>query len=262
MGCKVVAIKDRIMSERRHFNSVYEASLKKEPLKIPVSVINRYIECKDSKVYGKECLFFLAKPLNGVDVLEVGCGSGTDSILLASNGARVFAYDVSDKAIELAKLKAEVNGFDNKIEFAVASDIVEAFPGRRFDLVFCNAVLHHLEIEGLADKIRRVLKPSGRCVFREPVVLSNAMMALRKLISWYPSNPTPDERPLTIEDIQYLTKGFKNVEVYYFEGISRIWYLIKGNRLRDILHRIDSKLFEFSLARRFASVVVVRMEAR
>ena len=41
------------------------------------------------------------------DVLEIGCGIGTDTINFARAGARVVAIDVSRKSIEVAKKRAE-----------------------------------------------------------------------------------------------------------------------------------------------------------
>ncbi len=251
----------RVQHERAHFNALYREGLIREPMCLDNGTISRYCECKDCGVYGKECAFTLSKPLVGRDVLEVGCGIGTDSILLANNGARVFAYDVSEQAIQIAKRRAKLNGVSDRIIFTVSSDMVSAFPGRQFDVVFSNAVFHHLDIGGLPEKIDKILKPGGKCVFREPVVLANWLGKLRKLIRWYPTNPTPYEKPLSKDDLNYIVSHFVNIEMYYFECFSRIWYLLRSNKLIDFLHRIDAKMFrKFPVTKVLASVVVVKME--
>ena len=54
-----------------------------------------------------------------MDVLEMGCGTGKNAICLAACGARVFAYDISGAAIEVARRKAELNHVADRVEFAV-----------------------------------------------------------------------------------------------------------------------------------------------
>ncbi len=250
----------REQREREHFDSVYGNRHYKEPLQLPKSLRERYVRCSDWKVYGKECMFSLAGDLEGSDVLEMGCGCGTDSILLADRGARVYAYDISPEAINLAAKRAEVNGVSDRISFRVASKPTEAFPGKKFDLIFGNAILHHIDICGVRDELHELLKPTGRCVFREPVILSSMLGKVRGYIPWYPSNPTKDEKPLTYETIMYLSEGFESVELYYFECFSRIWYLFKSNKFIDALHRLDGWLLEnFGFMKRFASVVVIHL---
>ncbi len=250
----------REQREREHFDSVYGDRLWKEPMYLPDDLRRRYKECRDWKVYGKECVFSLAGDLEGLDVLEMGCGCGTDSILLACNGATVFAYDISPQAINLARKRAKINGVDDKILFRVASSPSQAFVDKKFDLIFGNAILHHLDIDEVHKELHCLLKPGGRCIFREPVVFSPMMGKLRRCIPWYPSNPTEDEKPLTYQTISLLSEGFDRVDIYYFECISRIWYLFRSNRFIDMLHRFDAWLMErFPFMKRFASVVVMQM---
>ena len=251
----------REQREREHFDNVYGNRLYKEPLYLPEELRLRYVRCKDWRVYGKECMFYLAGDVEACDVLEMGCGCGTDSILLAHKGANVYAYDISSEAINLAKERARVNGLDGRISFSVASSPSEAFPGKRFDLIFGNAILHHIDIGSVRKELGELLKSGGRCVFREPVILSPMLGKLRSYIPWYPSNPTEDEAPLTYETIRELSEGFDNVELYYYECFSRVWYLFRSNRFIDLLHRFDAwVLGQFRFMRKFASVVVIYMQ--
>ncbi len=247
--------------EREHFDNVYGSRLYKEPLYVPEELRLRYLRCRDWRVYGKECMFRLAGDLRGAEVLEMGCGCGTDSILLAHNGARVFSYDISPEAINLAARRAEINGVADKIDFCVASSPSEAFSDMKFDLIFGNAILHHIDIGKVRGELEELLKPTGRCIFREPVIFSPMLGKIRGCVPWYPSNPTEDEQPLTYETIEFLSEGFNSVELYYFECFSRVWYLFKSNKFIDGLHRFDAWMFKyFRFMRRFASVVVMHMK--
>ena len=92
-------------------------------------------------------------------VVEVGCGTGKNTALLASIGARVLALDFSQEMIEKAKAKLSAAN----VSFEVA-DITQTWPcpDHSAELVTCNLVLEH--IEGLSfvfAEAARVLSDGG-----------------------------------------------------------------------------------------------------
>jgi SAM-dependent methyltransferase len=99
---------------------------------------------------------------DALDILDIGCGSGANSVALAAKGHRVHGIDVSEAAI--ARYCAR--GFDGKV-----GDIESGldYPDCRFDLVFCSEVIEHLTCpDVLACEISRVLKPGGTLVMSTP----------------------------------------------------------------------------------------------
>jgi 2-polyprenyl-3-methyl-5-hydroxy-6-metoxy-1,4-benzoquinol methylase len=93
-------------------------------------------------------------------VLEIGCGTGVASCLLATAGAKVTAIDITTKAVEMARSCAQ--------HFKVSADIrrMDAehldFPAETFDFVFSWGVIHHsAQTEKIAREICRVLRPGG-----------------------------------------------------------------------------------------------------
>jgi SAM-dependent methyltransferase len=75
-------------------------------------------------------------------MLELGCGSGTNAVVLAQRGFQVTAVDVSHVAVERARAKAKIEGA--AIDFHVA-DIAALPPlGPPFDFVFDRGVYHHM----------------------------------------------------------------------------------------------------------------------
>jgi SAM-dependent methyltransferase len=97
-------------------------------------------------------------PLEGLRVLEIGCGRGGFSRYLASNGADLVAADFSPAAVEMA-----ARGLDGDV---VVADI-EAIPfeAGSFDLVVSLDTIEHVPNPTRAvAELTRVLKPGGKLV--------------------------------------------------------------------------------------------------
>ena len=69
-------------------------------------------------------------------VLDLGTGCGIQALHAARFGQRVVATDISPRALELARLNAELNGV-NSIELRVGS-LFEPVAGQRFDRIISN----------------------------------------------------------------------------------------------------------------------------
>ena len=93
-------------------------------------------------------------------VLDLGCGSGIDSVEFARNGALVISVDFTDRAIMLTEKLFKENRLSGKV---VKADILNLpFDNDTFDLVYSFGVLHHIpDIERALSEISRVLKPHG-----------------------------------------------------------------------------------------------------
>ncbi len=106
-------------------------------------------------------------------VLEVGCGTGADAILLARRRFEVTAVDCSPIAIERARLRAEQH--DALLRF-VLDDVFDFAPSAgQFDLVYDAGLYHSIRqthLERYLDMLWRVTRPGshylvpGRCAGR------------------------------------------------------------------------------------------------
>ncbi len=100
--------------------------------------------------------------VQGLRVLELGCGTGRHSLWMAAAGATVTALDFSDGMLAAARRKP---GADD-IRF-VCQDVNEplAFPSQHFDLVVSCLVLEHVrDLRAFFNEARRVVRPGGRAV--------------------------------------------------------------------------------------------------
>jgi SAM-dependent methyltransferase len=101
----------------------------------------------------------------GKNVLDVGCGAGTDLVRFARGGAIVSGVDVSAAAIALAR--------ENFAQQGLHADLREAdgerlpFGSDTFDLVFAHGVVQYTpDAAALVAECHRVLKPGGRAIFQ------------------------------------------------------------------------------------------------
>ncbi|MCE5306160.1 MAG: methyltransferase domain-containing protein [Acidobacteriales bacterium] len=99
----------------------------------------------------------------GDRVLECGCGTGAQTVLLAANSpeARIVSVDVSVESLGLARRRVEEAGGRNVV-FGVADVYRPPFENENFDHVFVCFVLEHLSnpVEALVA-LKRVLRPGG-----------------------------------------------------------------------------------------------------
>jgi len=148
----------------------------------------------------------------GLRVLEYGCGTGSYAFELAKNGADVVGIDISAVGIERAKEKAAERGLSDNTEFLVMDAEELTFPDADFDMVCGSGILHHLDMPVACKQLARVLKPSGRAVFMEPLGYNPAINAFRLVT---PKLRTPDEHPFVYRDFKLLRQHFGKVECEY-----------------------------------------------
>jgi ubiquinone/menaquinone biosynthesis C-methylase UbiE len=108
----------------------------------------------------------MAQGVAGKKVLVPGCGFGEDAIRLAALGAEVFAADLSPDLIAIAHARAERMGIAG-IHFEVMPAEQMTYDDDRFDLVYFNDILHHVDIPRTLAEVRRVLRPGGSVVANE-----------------------------------------------------------------------------------------------
>lgn len=97
----------------------------------------------------------------GKDVLEIGCGVGTDGIEFAKNGANYIGVDLTPKSVELTRERFKVFGVPGRFEVANAEDGLP-LPDVSVDHVYSFGVIHHSPApERIVREIYRVLRIGG-----------------------------------------------------------------------------------------------------
>lgn len=93
--------------------------------------------------------------------LEVGCGTGINAVWLATRGFDVSAFDLSPRAIDRARRRADEAGV--RVSFLIADVLAPplALPGP-FDFFFdrgCYHVVRREEVSAYLETLRRLTRP-------------------------------------------------------------------------------------------------------
>jgi 2-polyprenyl-6-hydroxyphenyl methylase/3-demethylubiquinone-9 3-methyltransferase len=99
--------------------------------------------------------------LAGARVLDVGCGGGLLTEVLARAGAEVTGIDMAPGMIEVARLHAAESALHIDYRMAAAEDVAHATP-EAFDIVTCMEMLEHVpDPAAMTATLARLLRPGG-----------------------------------------------------------------------------------------------------
>src|SRR5689334_271056 len=102
----------------------------------------------------------ILRGLHFKSIVEIGCGTGKNTLLFAQIGEQVRALDFSEEMIAQARRKTSATNVD----FTVA-DITQRWPvdDASIDLISCNLVLEHIaDLSPVFSEAARVLIPGGQ----------------------------------------------------------------------------------------------------
>jgi cyclopropane fatty-acyl-phospholipid synthase-like methyltransferase len=112
------------------------------------------------------------------EVLDVGSGSGGPALFMVrETGCRITGVELNKSGVEAANATALERGMDDRAGF-VCADAREPLPfaDRRFDAVVCIDSINHLyERERVFAEWRRVLRPTGRVLFTDPLTVAGML---------------------------------------------------------------------------------------
>ena len=121
----------------------------------------------------------------GKDVLEIGCGVGTDGRRFSACGAKYIGINLDSGSTTLAREAFTVFGLPGRVEQMNAEQI--EFPDSSFDHVYSFGVLHHSpQPIAIARQMMRVLRPGGTFTVmlynRNSINYRLEIMGLRKVM--------------------------------------------------------------------------------
>jgi len=210
---------ERWRTEAEYFNQI-ASSLQVDAME--AGVRERYDPRRARTFFDKEFRFKLLRDLRGQEVLDVGCGDGSNSVLLAHHGARVVGIDISEQSIAIARRRAELEGVSDRVHFECGPIELAKFPDSHFDVVWGDGVLHHVipELDSILSRLVQWAKPDGTMIFSEPVSLHPMIRQLRLLLP-IPVNGSRNERPLERAELARIQQSFVSPDVKGFALLMR-----------------------------------------
>lgn len=103
-------------------------------------------------------------------ILEIGCGTGSSTVALAEQGAKVTGIDIDEGALSVAKERTRIYGVDAEFRVLNANEIENTFCAAAFDFIVFFACLEHMTIAERITSLKAawaILPPEGFLVIVE-----------------------------------------------------------------------------------------------
>lgn len=117
-----------------------------------------------------------------MDVLEIGCGTGSTALLHAPHVRHIRAIDFSANMIAIARAKAVAQGVRNVSFEQAAADDLDGADGH-YDAVLALSLLHLVEDrDATIARVHRMLKPGGAFVTSTACLADMGLLRLLKYL--------------------------------------------------------------------------------
>lgn len=114
------------------------------------------------------------------NILDIGCGTGEFTRLLAKQAQNVVAIDLSPNMIEIAQQRSREYA---NIDFQVTDILKWEFPREHFDAIVSIAALHHLPVEKLLPNLQAALVPGGKLIILDLLKYESIQDSLSDIIA-------------------------------------------------------------------------------
>jgi 2-polyprenyl-6-hydroxyphenyl methylase/3-demethylubiquinone-9 3-methyltransferase len=191
-----------------------------------------YIRDKAAETFGRDVRS--PRPLEGLRVLDIGCGGGLLSEPVARMGASVVGADPSEKNIGIASTHAKASGVAVDYRAVTAEQLTLA--GETFDIVLNMEVVEHVaDVDFFMTTCAKMVRPGGlmfvATINRTMKAAALAIFAAENILRWLPRGthqyeklvrPEEIEKPLTANGLTIV--GRTGV---FFNPLANQWNLSK-----------------------------------
>src|SRR5919112_5257938 len=217
----------------------------------PMRVLHRFNPVRLAYLRDEACRRFGRDPrsprsLEGLTILDVGCGGGVLSEPLARLGARVTGLDPAPTNVSVARLHAEQAG----VPLDYRNETVEAVvaKGETFDMVLAMEVVEHVaDRQAFVKACTQAVKPGGclamATINRTLRSFASAIVGAEYILGWLPKGThewdrfvTPDELTSAIEGAGFAVSDLKGVvynplrDSWSLSGDTAVNYMLVASR--------------------------------
>ncbi|MES3676488.1 class I SAM-dependent methyltransferase [Halomonas elongata] len=150
----------------------------------------------------------------GVRVLDVGCGTGGASRLLAEEyDAKVIGIDITASFVEIAGWLSRATGLATRTRFCCADAARTPLPEACVDVVWCqHALMNMPDTAAVLAEWRRLLAPGGSVLLHE-VVAGDNPAALTLPVPWARERATSHLQTRLALERKLQTAGFRPCKI-------------------------------------------------
>lgn len=162
-----------------------------------------YLKEKICQHFGRDPLS--QRPLEGLRILDIGCGGGLLCEPMANMGAIVIGADASETNIEVAKIHAEQSGAVVDYRATTAEALAEA--GEQFDIVLNMEVVEHVADVDLFMSATAQMVKSGGLIFvatinRTMKAYGLAIIGAEYVLRWLPRGTHQYDKLVRPEELE------------------------------------------------------------
>jgi ubiquinone/menaquinone biosynthesis C-methylase UbiE len=171
----------------------------------------------------------------GTRVLEIGCGTGTLTQMMAQHGAMVTGIDASPRMLAKAKKKVKDANLEERVslKYMDATMIGDRFPAASFDLIVSTLVFSELPLDNqrfVLEACQKLLTPNGRLLIADEEIPAKSIPRLLfylvrlplVLLTWLITRTTTDS--LRRFDSMLTQAGFRTERAASYLGGSLVLY--------------------------------------
>ncbi len=119
-------------------NGIYRVGVKIADRIIPIDIFPNVFPPKSDYSVSSRSVFEAFGDLKGMEVADIGSGSGIESIVAVLAGAKhVDASDISENAVLCSKNNIKLNNLSDKVE-VYKGDMFSSLPNKKYDLIIAN----------------------------------------------------------------------------------------------------------------------------
>lgn len=189
-----------------------------------------YIRDKVSSHFGRDPKSH--RPLEGLRILDIGCGGGLLSEPVARMGANVLGADASEKNIKIAMTHSAQSGVEVDYRAVTAEALAEA--GETFDVILNMEVVEHVaDVDFFLSTCASMVRPGGlmlvSTINRTMKAAALAIVGAEYVLRWLPRGTHQYEKLVRPEEIEgpLAKSGMQVLELkgVFFNPLQNEWNL-------------------------------------